>query len=71
MNKPLNHLVKTTTKIINTRYIKPLRAKNSTQLITLLIEEGTSLHHGVVKTSRFIGQSAGFWANFTPEFANR
>ena len=29
------------------------------------------LHRGEVKTSRFIGHSAVFWANFTREFANQ
>ena len=51
--------------------MKTPRAKNFTQLITLVMEEGGYLHHGVVKTPRFIVHSAGFWANCTPEFANR
>ena len=42
------------------------RAENS-----LVIEVNRSLHHGVVKTPRFIGHSAVFWANFTPELVNR
>ena len=71
MHKQLNHHVKTTTKILNTGYMKTLRAKNSAQLITLVSDEGRTLHLRVVKTSRFIGYSAGFWPNFTPVFANR
>ena len=71
MPQQLNHHIMTTAKITNTRYMKTPRDKNSAQLISLVIEEGRSLHHGVVKTPRFIRHSAGFWANFTPEFANR
>ena len=63
MYQPLNHHVETTAKIINTSYIKTPRAKNSAQLITLVIEKDISLHHGVVETPRFISHSAGFWAN--------
>ena len=51
--------------------MKTPRAKNSAQLIALFIEEGRSLHHGVVKTPCFISRPAEFWANFTPEFANQ
>ena len=50
--------------------MKTPRARNSAQVIELLIEEGTFLHNGVVKTPRSIGYSVEFWAKFTPEFAN-
>ena len=71
MHQPLYNHVKTTAKIMNTKYMKTTDAKNSAQLITLVIYEVRSLQHGVVKTPRFIDHSAGLWANFTPEFVNR
>lgn len=66
MHHPLSRHVKSTAKNINARDMKTPRAKNSTNLFTLVIEEGRSLHHRLVKTPRFIGHSAAVWANFIP-----
>ena len=71
MHQPLYNHVKTTAKIMNTKYMKTTDAKNSAQLITLVNEEGKSLHHEVVKTLSFVGHSAGFFPIFTSEFVNR
>ena len=51
--------------------MKNPRAANSTQLNTLVIQEGRSLNREVIESPRFIGHSAWFWANSTPEFVNR
>ena len=40
-------------------------------MLALVIKEGISLHHGVIKPPRFNGESNRFWAKFAPGFSNR